>query len=73
MRWQDALGLQWCAAFFVGSAFGANKTVATGLGFSISKDDLDAAYRRYVVTRAVNGISIAPAMEGFFSAKFWTI
>ena len=70
MRWQGCLGVAVvCCLFFVGSAFGANKTVATGLGFSISEDDLDAAYRRYVVTQAVNGISIAPAMEGFFQRQ----
>ena len=72
MRWQGCLGVA-VVRFFLLISFGANKTVAKGLGFSISKDDLDAAYRRYVVTQAVNGISIAPRWRGFFSAKFWTI
>ena len=70
MRWQGRLGIAaLCCLIFVGSAFGAAKTVATGLGFSVSKDDLEAAYRRYVITQAVNGISIAPAMEGFFQRQ----
>ena len=70
MRRQGRLGIAaLCCLIFVGSALGAAKTVATGLGFSISKDDLDAAYRRYVITQAVNGISIAPAMEGFFQRQ----
>lgn len=70
MKWHGRLFLALlCSLFLIEPATGATKVVASGLGFNITQDELDGAFRRIVLSRAVNGVDLPLAMEPFFKKQ----
>ena len=70
MKWHGRLWLALlCSVFLIEPATGATKVVASGLGFNITQDELDGAFRRFVLSRAVNGVDVPLAMEPFFKKQ----
>lgn len=70
MKWHGRLlVVLWCSLIFVEPIAGANKVVASGLGFNIDRNELDGAFRRFVLSRAVNGVDVPLAMEPFFKKQ----
>ena len=56
-----ALGL--LAGLGLSAAVPTGRIVATGVGVAVHESELDAAYRRYVMTQATMGVNVSPLAE----------